>query len=208
MERVAVSRNAKPKRRRKGLGKRKTQRHGKVRRKHRVGPRSSPRKRKSARTRHKAKSSPRRPRSDPRLEIAVREMNRGRSLTAVARSLGFSAKALQELLGRKRLLKRRGKRWVTKDNRLRRIEVMTGGRLRVLTVRGYKQAQLIGEHHHAAGQFVRTNAVEILKRFRGRTVQAVNGRRYVLDTDPNVLHRIAAMDSPPFHEIYAITSSS
>lgn len=85
---------------------------------------------------------------------------------------------------------------------------MTGGRLRVLTVRGYKQAQLIGEHHHAAGQFVRTNAVAILKPFRGRTIQAANGRDYVLDTDPNVLHRIAAMDSPRFHEIYAITSSS
>jgi hypothetical protein len=83
---------------------------------------------------------------------------------------------------------------------------MTGGRPRVLTVRGYEPARLVGEHHHAAGEFVRTNDIKLIQPFRGRAVQAVNGRRYVLETDPNALHRIAAMDSPPFHEIYEIVS--
>jgi hypothetical protein len=85
---------------------------------------------------------------------------------------------------------------------------MTGSHVRVLTVRGYEPARLVGEHHDAVGEFVRTNAIEQLKPFKGRTVEAVNGRRYVLETDPNTLHRIAAIDSPPFHEIYEITSSS
>jgi hypothetical protein len=39
-------------------------------------------------------------------------------------------------------------------------------------------------------------------------VQAANGRRYVLETRPNELHRLAAMESPPFHEIYKITSET
>jgi len=155
-----------------------------------------------------AKRSRRPPKADPRLEIAVRELNRGRSLSATARAIGLSAKELRKHLKRKRLLKRKGKHWITQDDRLRRVTVMTAGRLRVLTVRGYKHARLIGEHHHAAGQFVRTNVARFLKRFRGRTVQAANGRRYVLETDPNALHRIAAMDSPPFHEIYEITSNT
>jgi hypothetical protein len=85
---------------------------------------------------------------------------------------------------------------------------MTGGHFRVLTVRGYERARLVGEHHHAAGEFVRTNDIKLIKPFRGQTVEAVNGRRYLLETDPNALHRIAAMDSPPFHEIYEITSNS
>lgn len=199
-------------RKRKGLKKRKDRHRPsslrKNQRKRRKVAHPAARRRTAVTVQRRSKRGQQRPKLDARLEFAVLEMNRGRSLTAVARSLGFSAKALQELLGRNRLLKRRGKRWVTKDNRLRRIEVMTGGRLRVLTVRGYKKARLIGEHHHAVGQFVRTNAVEILKRFRGRTVQAANGRRYVLETDPNALHRIAAMDSPPFHEIYEITSNT
>lgn len=155
-----------------------------------------------------AKRSRRPPKADPRLEIAVREMNRGRSLSATARAIGLSAKELRAHLKRKRLLKRKGNRWVIHDQQLRRVATITGGRIRVLTVRGFKQAQLVGKHHHAAGQFVRTNAAKLLKRFRGRTVQAANGRRYVLETDPNALHRIAAMDSPPFHEIYQITSNT
>ena len=175
---------------------------------HRKVSRRATRRRTAIPTRRVAKRTSKRFKLSARLEFAVRELNRKRSLTATARLLGIPTKSLREQLARKRLLKRKGKRWVTKDDRLRRVTVMTEGRLRVLTVRGYKQARLAGEHHHAAGQFVRTNAVKIVKRFKGRTVEAANGRRYVLDTDPNVLHRIAAMDSPQFHEIYAITSST
>jgi hypothetical protein len=147
-------------------------------------------------------------RADPRAEAAVLEMNRGRSLTAAARDSQLSRKQLQNYVTLRRLAKRKGQRWVSKDTRLRQVPVMTRGRFRVLTVRGYEPARLVGEHHHAAGEFVRTNDIKLIKPFRGRTVQAVNGRRYILETDPNALHRIAAMDSPPFHEIYQITSKT
>jgi hypothetical protein len=133
-------------------------------------------------------------------------LNRGRSLTATARRLGLSAKTLQQQLRRQHLITRKGKRWVPVDHRLRRVTVMTGGRTRELIVRGYKHARLVGKHHHAVGQFVRTNDIELLKPFKGRAVKAANGRRYILETDPNALHRIAALDSPPFHEIYDIVS--
>jgi hypothetical protein len=135
-------------------------------------------------------------------------MNRGRSLTAAARSLKLSADDLRKTLKQLRLLKRKGKRWVINDDRPRRVPVMTGGRNRNLTVRGYEQASLLGEYHHAVGEFLHTNDTEFLKPFKGRSVQAVNGRRHVLETDPNALHRIAAMDTPPFHEIYEITSNT
>jgi hypothetical protein len=133
-------------------------------------------------------------------------MNRGRSLTATARSLRLLPKDLQKLLTQQGLVHRRGKRWVIKDNRLRRIPVMTDGVIRNLTVRGFDQARLAAEHSQTVKKFVRTNDVTLLKTFAGRTVRAANGRRYALETDPNALHRIAAMDSPPFHEIYEITS--
>lgn len=158
--------------------------------------------------RRKPKRVRQRTRSDLLVEIAVRDMNRGRSLTATARSLHLSPKSLQRLLKRQGLARRKGKRWVTKDNRLRRVPVMTGGRFRVLTVRGYEPARLVGAHHNAVGEFVRTNNIKLIAPFRGKGVQAANGRHYVLETDPNALHRIAAMDSPPFHEIYEITSNT
>jgi hypothetical protein len=85
---------------------------------------------------------------------------------------------------------------------------MTDGRVRVITVQGYQEARLIGEHHNAAGEFVRTNNRKLLRPFEGKAVRAANGRRFKLEIDPNAIHRIAAMDSPPFHEIYKITSST
>ena len=85
---------------------------------------------------------------------------------------------------------------------------MTGGRVVKPTVRGYEQARLTGAHYHAVGQFVKTNNREFIKPFEGRSVTAANGRQYPLETDPNALHRIAAMDTPEFHEIYHITSNS
>jgi hypothetical protein len=145
---------------------------------------------------------------DPRLEIATKEMNRGRSLTAAAREARVTVDRLRKFLTQHRLAKRKGQRWVTKDNRARRVPVMTRGRFRVLTVRDYREARLVGEHHHACGEFVRTNDIRFIEPFRGQFVRAVSGRRYPLETDPNVLHRIAAMDTPPFHEIYEITSNT
>lgn len=145
--------------------------------------------------------------ADLRIEAALRQMNRGRSLAAAAREVHVSPKRLQKFLVQRRLAKRKGQRWTTKDNRSRRLPVMTGGRFRVLTVPGYDQARLVGQHHHAVGEFVRTNVIELIKPFKGKTVQTVSGRKYPLETNPNALHRIAAMDSPPFHEIYEITST-
>jgi hypothetical protein len=88
------------------------------------------------------------------------------------------------------------------------MPVITSRGVLNLALRGYEQARLIGAHHDAVGQFVRTNNIELLKAFRGRVVQAANRRRYVLETRPNELHRLLAIDSPPFHEIYKITSDT
>jgi len=141
-----------------------------------------------------------------RFKGAMRKMNRGVSLTAAAREEHVSRERLRAFLTEHRLAKRKGRRWLIKKSLIYRVLVMSRGRPRVLAVRGYPAARLVGEHHRAARKFVGTNDIELLEPFRGRTVDAVNGRRYPLETDPNALHRIAAMDTPPFHEIYEIIS--
>jgi hypothetical protein len=85
--------------------------------------------------------------------------------------------------------------------------VITRGKIRPVTVRGYDEASLAGTHYHAAGQFVSTNNIALLKAFEGKSVRAASGRKFPLETDPNELHRIAAMDSPPFHEIYETSNT-
>lgn len=146
------------------------------------------------------------PRTDRRLNAAILEMNRGRSLTAAARSSHVSPERLRGFLAFYSLGEREARRWVLHDERPRRVLVLTNGGFRVVTVAGYLPARVVGEHHHAAGEFVRTNDVQVLKPFEGKSVRSVDGKKYPLETDPNALHRIAAMDTPPFHEIYEITS--
>jgi hypothetical protein len=145
---------------------------------------------------------------DPRLEIAVKDMNRGSSLTEAARSVSLSRKDLQSFVKQRRLAERKGGKWTIKDNRPRRVLVITKGRIRVVTVDGYEEARLVGQHYQAAGDFVRTNDIQVIKPFDGQSVRPVKGKPIPLETDPNALHRIAAMESPPFHEIYEITSST
>lgn len=145
---------------------------------------------------------------DAALEAAIRAMNQGTSMTAAARSRHVSSERLRRLIAGQQLAERKGHRWVPTDIRPRRVPVMTDGKVRVLTVAGFKQAHLVGEHHHAVGQFVRTNDIKLIKPFEGRSVHTSAGVEYPLETDPNALHRIAAMDMPAFHEIYEITSIS
>jgi hypothetical protein len=145
-------------------------------------------------------------RADPSLEAALLEVNRGQSLTAAARSFGVTGKRLRDYASERKLVKKRGRRWLAQDNRLRRLPVISRGRFRVITVAGYKRARLVGEHFHAVGAFVQSNDIDLLKPFRRASVQSVDGKEHPLETDPNTLHRIAAMDTPPFHEIYEIVS--
>lgn len=192
--RTAMARNAKPKRRRK--------------KQPRPARCASVRRRKGAAHRKKPQRPRKRFRATLLIEIAVRKMNQGRSLSAAARSVRLPSADLQRLLKKLGLLKRKGKRWVFSDDRPRRIQVVTEGRTRNVIVRGYEQSHLLSEYHHAVREFLRTNNLKTLKPFKDRTVQAVSGREFILETDPNALHRIAAMDSPQFHEIYEITSNT
>lgn len=145
---------------------------------------------------------------DPKLDAALLSMNRGQSLTSAARSHHVSANRLSRYLSEQGLAELKGRRWIPTDSRPRQIQVMTKGVMKVLTIVGFKQASLIGEHHYAAGRFVRTNDLSWLSPFEGQFVRDINGRKYPLETDPNAIHRIASMDDPPFHEIYEITSNT
>ena len=147
-------------------------------------------------------------RADENIDAAILGMNQGQSLSAAARSSHVSAERSRRFITQAELGALKGHRWALTDRRPRRVPVLTGGRQRTVIVDGFDQASLVGEHHNAVGLFVRTNDIGILEPFEGKSVRAVSGKQYLLETDPNELHRIAAMDTPPFHEIYQITSNT
>ena len=146
--------------------------------------------------------------SDKQLELVVKAMNEGRSLTAAARAFHISRDRLKRYLTQRGIGRRKGRTWVIDDTRPRRMPVLTKGRQRTLSLAGFDEARLAGEHFTAVGKFLRTNDYSHIEPFISRLVQATSGQKHLLETDPNELHRIAAMDDQPFHEIYQITSSN
>ena len=146
--------------------------------------------------------------SDAALEAAIRSMNQGTSMTAAARSHHISAERVRRFLVAERIAKKKNRRWAMLDNRPRRMPVLSEGQVKLPLVAGYEQARLVGAHHRAAGEFVRSNDITHLQPFEGKSVRTVGGKKLPLETDPNALHRIASMDMPVFHEIYEIVSAA
>lgn len=144
---------------------------------------------------------------DPKLEEAFKLLRSGQSLTKAARATHVSRERFRRYVAAKGLARLEGRRWVITDDRPRRIPILTKGRQRELIVPDLKEASRAGGYWDAAGRFVRTNDRKIITEFEGQGVIDTKGRFHPFETDPNELHRLAAMDAPAFHEIYEIISN-
>ena len=154
----------------------------------------------SIRTRRRA------PEPDAKLERAIKLLRSGKSQNAAAKTTRISADRLRRFTYANKLAKRVGRKWVMTDERPRRVPTLTSGEVKTVTVPGFNGASKAGSYWNAAGQFVRTNEVEYIRPFIGDGLTDTKGKFIPFETEPNELHRIAAMDTPPFHEIYQIVS--
>jgi hypothetical protein len=84
------------------------------------------------------------------------------------------------------------------------MRVLTDGQSKMLTVRGFEAASLIGSHLAAVRRFVETNNIAELEPFAGRNVTDASGKSHPLETDPNKLYRLAAAGSEGFEQIYRL----
>ena len=146
------------------------------------------------------------PESDPKLEAAVKLLREGNSQKMAAKSVGISADRLRRFTYGHNLAKRVGRKWVVTDERSKRVPTITQGQVKTITVPGYEEASKAGSYWHDVGQFIRTNELEIIQPYTADGLTDVKGRFFPFETDPNELHRIAAMDTPSFHEIYQTTT--
>lgn len=147
---------------------------------------------------------PRPERNREGLEAALRALRQTGNQGEAARSVGVSPERLRRFLRENALAQRRGKSWLFSDNRLRRMTVISDGDARELTLRGFDEAALNGQHLSAVGKFLRSNDVDLLRPFDGRAITDASGKRHPLETDPNALHRLASAGSEVFHEVYRL----
>ena len=143
-------------------------------------------------------------RHDDRLEAGLRLLRQTGNQGRAAKEAGISPERLRRFLRENALAERRGRQWHFSDHRLRRMTVISKGDAVPLTLRGFDQASLNGQHLSAVRQFLGSNDIEFLLPFRGQAVIDAHGRAHPFETDPNTLHRIAAQGDEVFHHIYRL----
>jgi len=146
------------------------------------------------------------PIADYKLNAAVKLMHQGQSQSAAAKEAGVTAERLRRFTYGHNLAKRVGNKWVMTDERPRRVPTLTKGDVKAITVPGFSEASKAGSYWNDVGQFIRTNEVEYILPYIGDGLLDTKGKLIPFETEPNALQRIAAMDTPPFHEIYQIIS--
>lgn len=147
---------------------------------------------------------PRPVKSDERLEAALKLLRQTGHQGRAAKEAGVSAERFRRFLRSNSLAQRQGREWHVTDNRHRRMTVITGGESGELTLRDYEQSSLNGRHLAAVGTFLRSNDIDLLSPFQGRSVIDAGGQAHFLETDPNTLYRLAHAGSEVFHEIYRL----
>ncbi len=145
------------------------------------------------------------PRYDRRLEEGLKEMRRGRSLKAAARSAHVAPERLRNYASQTGVVQKQRGRWVVKDDRRsRELQVFSGGRALTIAVPGYAESELVGRYMAAVGEFLRTNNASNLRPFVEEGVTDVNGVFHLLETRPNLLYRLHALGVEPFEQVYKI----
>lgn len=144
------------------------------------------------------------PRYDRRLEAGLKEMRRGKSLKASAKS-ARSTRAVAQLRDPDGVVHKERRRWVVKDDRRQRqVQIFSGSQAHVITVAGYAEAELVGRYMTAVREFLSTNNASNLRPFVGEWVTDTGNKPYLLETRPNILYRLHAMGVEPFEQIYRI----
>jgi len=142
--------------------------------------------------------------SDAGLEAALKRLRQIGNQGRAAKEAGISTERFRRFLRGNSLAERHGRQWLVTDNRTRRMQVISGGEAREITLRNFEQASINGKHLAAVEAFLRTNDIDLLRPFEGQFVIDSKGAVYPLEIDPNTLHRLAASGSEVFHEIYRL----
>ena len=72
-----------------------------------------------------------------------------------------------------------------------------------ISVRGLRTASLLGRYWVAVHKYYETGDVSELQKFQGKSITAVNGARYPLLTDLDVLNRLGSAGVLSFESLYA-----
>lgn len=137
-----------------------------------------------------------------KLQLAVKEMFAGKSLSASARSVGMSPEKFRRILKTRRIVKKRKGRWFVQRKVSRQMLLYSDGKAIKVVIADQKDISAVGTFMHAVRVFLTSNNPAELKPFVGKSVKDILGEKHPFETDENTLYSLASLGSESFEEIY------
>lgn len=145
------------------------------------------------------------PQYDKHLEMGLKELRLGKSLTKSAKSIGVSRERLSHYLAQNAVIEKHNGRWrVKQDDRIREVMIYSQDKAKYIQVKGYEIASIVGRYIDAVGQFLKSNNPKHLDPFKDVIVRDIKGKAYLLETRPNVLYRLDHSGGETFEQVYRI----
>jgi hypothetical protein len=142
---------------------------------------------------------------DRRLLEGLGALRKTGSLTEASRQSKVSPERLRRFTRSLDFVEKQGGRYVVGPDLWERRVLLYSNRRRVTTaVQGYEEARRVGLYWEAVGEFLRSNDPAYLAPFKGAQITDAAGKKYTLETRPNVLYRLNAEGGDPFEQVYQI----
>jgi len=145
-----------------------------------------------------------RPIEDARVQLALKILRQGKSLSGAAREVRISPERLRRYAIETNVIEKQGRRWSVRHDLPRRMLLYSRGQALSVVVGDFDSASRIGRFMAAVGKFLTTNNPAGLAEFAGQSVRDVSGVTHVFETRLNALYRIASSTDQTFEQIYRI----
>jgi hypothetical protein len=138
-------------------------------------------------------------------EQALGLMKKGASQAAAAKSVGITAQRLARYRRASTNSKRKGLKWIIKDNRPAEMYLAENGRVSQIAV-PHRTKSAVGHYWNDVNEFLVDNNPAHLQRYVGHSIRDIKGKKHVYETDPNTLRMLDAMGELNFITVYVNTA--
>jgi hypothetical protein len=137
-----------------------------------------------------------------KLQLVIKEMKEGKSLTKSARAAGLQPDTVRRTLKSAKLLKKRGRRWNIRGDLPTRMLLYTEGEARSIIPADGKNRSAVGKFMNAVRMFLTTNDPKSLAPFVGKSIRDLSGMQHPFETDENTLYQLSQSGAITFEDIY------
>ncbi len=141
---------------------------------------------------------------DRRFQRGLKLLREDRSLVEIAKELGTSRERLVRELEATGAARKKGLKWIVRDDLPRQMLLFSGGKEITITVANRKTASIVGLYMSQVAQFLRTNDPRWLSLFEGKGVSDINGQKFPFEVDPNKIYKLSATGMESFESVYRI----